>query len=161
MRLKGFAFCFAILLITLLTGSRTASAQNGQDRVSFGSRIVVGEDESVDDVVCFLCSVEIRGKVHGDVVTFLGSVKSSSPIQGDVVSFAGNVVLDEDASVGGDLVIFGGSLRKSADTRIAQDQVIFPAIIFFVPILILAAIIWGIAVLVRRRPPVYYVPPAR
>lgn len=161
MRLRYPGFFLALFAAMLLAGPRIASAQNGQDRVSFGSRIVVGEGETVGDVVCFLCSVEVHGKIQGDVVTFLGSVKSTSPIQGDVVAFAGNVLLEEDAAVHGDLVVFGGALHKSAGTYVGQDQVVLPAIIFLVPILIIAGIVWAITALFRRKIPIYYVPPAR
>lgn len=153
-----FLVLFAVMQ---LAGTRIASAQNGQDRVSFGSRVVVNEDETVGDVVCFFCSVEVHGKIQGDVVTFLGDVKSTSPIQGDLVSFAGNVALEEDAAVHGDLVIFGGGLHKSAGAYVGQDQVVFPTAIFLAPILVIAGVVWAISALFRRRIPLYYVPPAR
>jgi hypothetical protein len=156
-----FLVLSAVLTIAVLAGTRSAAADDGQDRVSFGSRIVIGENESAGDVVCFFCSVEAHGKIQGDVVTFFGSVKSTGPIQGDVVSFLGDVALNEDASVGGDLVIFGGSLRKNLTAHIGQDQVIFPVVIFMAPILIFVGIIWGISVLFRRRAPVFYIPPTR
>ncbi len=160
MRAKHYFLIVGTLLL-LAAGVRPALAEDGQDRVSFGSRIVVSEGETVGDVVCFLCSVEAHGKIQGNVVTFLGSVKSSAPIQGDVVSFAGNVVLVEDASISGDLVIFGGDLRKSGTAYAGQDQVIFPVIIFLIPVAIIAAIIWAISRLFRRRTPIFYIPPAR
>jgi hypothetical protein len=160
-RLRQAILVLALVVTAAMFGSRIAAAENGDDRVSFGHRIVVSEGETVGDVVCFLCSVEAHGKINGDVVTFLGSVKTEAPIQGDVVAFVGNVVLNEDASVGGDLVIFGGDVRKSSGSHVGADQVIFPAVIFFIPVLILVGIVWALSVIFRRRTPVYYVPPAR
>jgi hypothetical protein len=159
--LKQTAIVLALVLTAAVFGSRVAKAENGDDRVSFGHRIVVNDGETVGDVVCFLCSVEAHGKIHGDVVTFLGSVRTEAPVQGDVVTFGGNVVLNEEASVGGDLVIFGGDVRKSSGSHIGADQVIFPTVIFFIPVLILVGILWALLAIFRRRTPVYYIPPAR
>jgi len=160
MRSRSLLSAVFLCAVVLLAFAPRARADD-QDRVSFGSRIVVGEDETVGDVVCFFCSVEAHGKVNGNIVTFLGNVKTSAPINGDVVAFAGNVLLEDDASIGGDLVVFGGSLRKNGGGRVSQDQVIFPAVIFLIPVLILGGLIWGITALFRRRHPVFYIPPAR
>ncbi len=157
-------YCFLMLVLVFVllgAGVCTATAQDGQDRVSFGNRIVVNEGETVGDVVCFLCSVESHGRIQGDVVTFLGNVKATSPIRGDVVSFAGNVVLEDEASIDGDLVIFGGDLRKNGSAHVGQDQVIFPVVIFLIPIAIIGAIIWAISAIFRRRTPTFYIPPVR
>jgi hypothetical protein len=39
--------------------------------------------------------------------------------------------------------------------------VIFPEVIFFIPIVIVGAIIWAITLLFRRRVPVFYIPPVK
>ncbi len=164
MRSKHVAFP-VVLLLALLAGliaaAPSAYANDGQDRVSFGNPIVVGDGESIGDAVCFFCSIEAHGKINGDVVTFFGGVKTDSAISGDVVSFGGDVLLNDAANINGDLVVFGGNLRKSAEAHTSQSEVIFPAIIFAIPLLVIGGIIWGISALFRRRVPVYYVPPAR
>ena len=161
MRLRKTVLASLLVLIAIGFASRSVRADDGRDRVSFGNRIVVNEGDSVGDVVCFLCSVESHGQITGDVVAFLGNVKSSQPIRGDVVALGGNVVLTDGASVDGDLVVFGGHVRKSEGSRVSADQVVFPAAILLVPILILVALIWAATALFRRRPPLFYIPPAR
>ena len=140
-----------LLLIVCVAAVQPALASNGQDRVSFGQRIIVGQDETVGDLVCFLCSIENHGTVHGDVVSFLGGVKSEGSIRGDVVSFLGDVSVAGEASITGDLVIFGGTLRKSAQAQISSEQVIFPFGLLILPILIFVAIVWGLTRLFHTR----------
>ena len=134
-----------------LAAARPAYASDGRDRVSFGQKISVGQDETVGDVVCFLCSIENHGTVHGDVVSFLGGVKGDGSVRGDVVSFLGDVSLSGEASVTGDLVIFGGTLRKSAQAQLSSERVVFPLGFLFLPILIVVAIVWGLSRLFRTR----------
>ncbi len=135
-----------------LATATPAFAHDSQDRVSFAQRIVVRPDEKAGDLVCFLCSIENHGNVHGDVVSFLGGVKSEGAIDGDVVSFFGDVNLAGDASVHGNLVILGGNLRKGASVQTGSSQVIFPTAIVLFPFLIVAAILWGVTRVFRRRP---------
>jgi hypothetical protein len=151
---------FAVLLFfTLIVSVRPAFAGDN-DRVSFAQRIVVDENETTGDLVCFLCAVEVHGHVEGDVVSFLGGVKNDGVIQGDVVSFLGNLNLSGTGSIGGDVVVMGGNLRKSEDARLGKDRVVFPVAIFLIPFLILGAIVWGIS-RIFRRPPVYFPTPGR
>ncbi len=152
---------FRFIVLTLVFASFLVAAMpafaGDNDRVSFGQRIVVGENQTADDLVCFLCSIEVKGTVDGDVVSFLGGVKSRGPIRGDVVSLLGDVNLMDNGSIDGDLVVLGGSLHKSAEAHVGSERVVFPVTIVLLPFIFLVAIIWAIARLFRRRP-VYFVP---
>jgi len=161
MRSTRLPFVITLLILTMACGSRQAVADVGNYRVSFGNRIYVGENQTVGDVLCFLCSVEAHGKIKGDIVTFLGGVKATSPISGDVVSFLGDINLTQDARVAGDLVVLGGSVHQGGTSRIGGDRVTLPLAILLIPILLVAAIVYGISGLFRRRVPIYYGPPAR
>ncbi len=154
-RIPLIRMAVAGFLILAFALAATPAFAGSNDRVNFAQRIVVDQDETTGDLVCFLCSIENHGTVQGDVVSFLGGVKSDGPIHGDLVSFLGNVSVTGTGSVGGEVVVIGGSLRKGEDARLGQDRVVFPAAIFLIPFIILAAIIWGISRVFRRRP-VYF-----
>lgn len=145
------------LLVLSILAARPAHASNGQDRVSFGQKIFIAENETVGDVVCFLCSIENHGAIHGDVVSFIGGVKSDGLVHGDMVSFLGDVSVAGEGSVTGDLVIFGGNLRKSGQAQLSSEQVIFPFGFLLLPVVVFVAIVWGLSHAFRRRP-TYFVP---
>jgi hypothetical protein len=151
--------------IILLTGVLAPHAHASADRVSFLHDIIVGESEEADDLVCFFCSIRADGKVNGDAVSFFGGVRMSGEISGDVVSFFGPVKMEGQSSIGGDCVVFGAPLRRSDDASIGGDTVQFSLLLFLLPFLILALIIYGGVSLARRRKYAAYPmpppPPAR
>jgi hypothetical protein len=155
-------------LILFTACTLPAAASNGNDRVHFGTDIVVPAGESVGDVVCFLCSVEAKGEVTGDIVVFLGSVHLDEHANGSAVIFAGDLYLGSNATIARDLVIFGGVLHGDEGSGNGGERVIFPPVIFVPIFLVIAAIFWGIWMLFRwlffrnRQvyPPVPY-PPVR
>ena len=148
---------YAALGICLLASmARPAFAENN-DRVSFGQRIVVTDNDTAGDLVCFLCSVEVHGTVEGNVVSFLGGVKSDGKVNGDLVSFLGDVSLSGNSTVDGQVVLMGGALHKGADVRLGENEVVFPPAVFVFPFVLIAAIFWGITRIFRRRP-MYYRP---
>ncbi len=146
-----------IFLAAMLTAGSKPAFAGSNDRVSFAQRIVVHQDESVSDVVCFLCTIENHGTIDGDVVSFLGGVKTEGPVHGDLVSFLGDVSLAGEGSIDGDLVVMGGNLHKSADTRLGASQVIFSPAIFLLPFILLGIVVLGVTRIFRRRP-VYFAP---
>jgi hypothetical protein len=126
-----------------------AAASDRRDIVHFGDNILVGQDETAGDLVCFLCSVEAKGNVQGDVVVFLGSVHLDEGSRGDMVVFGGDVWLNGDASIAHDLVVFGGALHPAERQRVGGETVIFPPVIFLPIVLVIAAIFWGIWMVAR------------
>lgn len=153
-----------LLTVVVLLAACTLPAAAENDIVRFGSTIVVPEGQSTGDIVCFLCSVEVRGPVHGDIVVFGGSVHLDQRAGGDVVVFAGDLWLDGDASVAHDIVIFGGSLHGEESHATGGNKIIFPPIIFLPILIVLAAVLWGFWLLIRwllRGRQVYYPAPPR
>jgi predicted acyltransferase (DUF342 family) len=148
--------CFALFLAAICVPRAQASA----DRVSFMHDIVIDDGEDADDAVCFLCSIRVNGKINGDAVAFLGSIHLNGEISGDVVSFLGDVAMGDQSRIGGDCVVFGGPLRRNGNTTISGDTVNFPLIVIMMPFILLAALIYGIVSLFRRRRyPAYPMPP--
>lgn len=143
---------FALLLVSVLPAAAS-------DEVHFGQDIQISEENSTQDVVCFLCSVEAKGNVQGNIVVFGGNLKLDGRAQQDVVVFGGNVTTGEGTTISQDLVIFGGRLRSGPNTVISGDRVIFPPINLLPIFLVLVAIVWGAFLFIRwiidRVRPVY------
>src|SRR5262245_4647118 len=76
-------------------GRRTGGDRGG-DRVRFGGRVNVGEDETVD----------------GDVVVIAGRAQVLGHVTGDVVVVGGSAELGPRADVGADVVVVGGELMR-------------------------------------------------
>jgi hypothetical protein len=153
----------AAFLLCLLTPF-AARAEN-KDVVQFGNDIVVREGEEVHDVVCFLCSIEVDGTVHGDTVAFLGNLRLRGHAERSAVVFLGNAWLGDNASVERDLVVFAGNLHMGSGASIGNDRVVFPLFLFLLPLLfvigVVAIIVWAVRTLVYRTRPAYPMPPPR
>jgi len=136
-----------------------------RDAVQFANNIVIHEGEEVHDAVCFLCSIENDGTVHGDMVAFVGNIHVRGHAEHDAVAFLGNISLGENASIDHDAVVFAGSLRNGPGSSIGRDRVVFPLFLFLLPLLFvlgfIALIVWSIRALVYRNRPVYPMPPPR
>ncbi len=154
-----------ILMALLCFGTAVMAHAEGRDIVEFGNDIVVHEGEEAHDTVCFLCSIEVDGTVHGDMVAFLGNIHVRGHAERDAVVFLGSITLGENASIDRDVVVFAGSLHNAPGSSIGNDRVVFPAFLFLLPLLIFAGIIvlivWAIRALVYRNQPVYPMPPPR
>jgi hypothetical protein len=154
-----------MLMALLCFGAANMAHADGRDIVEFGNDIVVHEGEEAHDTVCFLCSIEVDGTVHGDMVAFLGNIHVRGHAERDAVVFLGNITLSENSSIDRDVVVFAGSLHNAPGSTIGNDRVIFPVFLLFLPLLIFAGIIfllvWAIRALVYRDRPVYPMPPPR
>jgi len=154
----------AILAALFCIFAAAARAQS-RDQVQFGNDIVVREGEEAHDAVCFLCSIEIDGTLHGDAVAFLGNIRVRGHAERDAVAFLGNISLGDNASVERDCVVFAGNLHTGNGATIGNDRVVFPLILFMLPFLLLAGfialIVWAIRALTYRSRPVYPMPPPR
>jgi hypothetical protein len=147
-----------LLCVVALFNFSTARAHADQDQVHFLHDIVVHDGETAHDLVCFLCSVQVDGSAH-DVVTFLGSVHVRGHVEGDTVDFLGNVILEQDASIGGSLVVFGGDVHGRGSGSVGKDSVVFPLILLFIPIFILAGLVYLVRSLAMRNRMPYPPPP--
>jgi hypothetical protein len=144
------------LLLTILT-PLTAFAKGDNDRSSVGSDITINEGETVGDVACVFCSVQIHGDVTGDVAVVFGSLKvdSDRKIKGDIAVVGGDLSLGEGAEVGGDVSVIAGDANLAEGAIIHGSRTVMPGrlwlLVPFAPLLILIGIIWLIVYLVRRR----------
>lgn len=112
----------AILLgAALVAGATLAHAD--RDAVQFGTNIRVAPGASVHDAVCFFCSVNVEGAVHGDVVVFFGDVHIAGTANHDVVNFFGEVRAEDNAQIGKDLVSMFGAIRLGQNVSIGKDMV--------------------------------------
>ena len=105
--------CLGLAILLLCAGFCTAAHAEGRDVVEFGNDIVVHEGEETHDTVCFLCSIEVDGTVHGDMVAFLGNIHVRGHAERDAVVFLGNITLADNASIDRDVVVFAGSLHNA------------------------------------------------
>jgi hypothetical protein len=136
-----------VLALSILSVSAFAEDSSRRDAVHFGDSIVVHEDETMRDTVCFFCSVEAEGNVR-DVVVFFGSARVGGSAN-DVVVFGGNTELRANASIH-DAVVMGGHLRVEQGTTIRGDRVVFPPAILLVPLLACALVVYLLVLLGRR-----------
>jgi acetyltransferase-like isoleucine patch superfamily enzyme len=154
----------AILTLLLCLFAPLARAQS-RDVVQFGNDIVVREGEEAHDAVCFACSIEVDGTLHGDAVAFLGNIRVRGHAEHDAVAFLGNISVGDNASIERDVVIFAGNLHTGNGASIGNDRVVFPIFLFILPLFFVAGfvalIVWAIRALVYRSRPVYPMPPPR
>jgi hypothetical protein len=149
-----------LALLTLL--AIPALAQSAREHTQFSHDIVIGPDEQSGEVVCFGCSVRIRGHVNSDVTTFGGgiTIEDNGEIAGGVTAFGGNVRLNGPVKVNGDLTVFGGRIHRDSSASVGGDVTNFAGgiwifLIFVLPLLFLGAfialIIWLVRTLIRPR----------
>jgi hypothetical protein len=112
------------MLLLLLAGLCATPARAAGDVVQFGSAIDVDKDATIQDAVCFFCSVNVKGTVKGDIVVFFGSARVDGQADQDVVVFFGDVDAADDASIGQDLVNFFGTVRLDDHVTVDQDAVV-------------------------------------
>jgi hypothetical protein len=168
---------FAVLPFLALLALLAAPLQaHARDLVSFGSTVVVpstasqdSSGNSIQDVVCAFCTVEVHGPIQGDLVTAFSSVKvdSNLTIGGDAVSAGTNLTLGEDVAIHKDLVFFGGRLEIPSSVGVNGDRVVMDGtvwtLVLLAPFLIMLGLVWlfvwFIVWLVRRNRRYAYPPP--
>jgi len=96
---------------------------SGDDRVSVGRSIQLGEGERAGQVVCVGCSVEIAGETSGDAVAVGGSVRVTGTVGGGAVAIGGSVAVEDGALVEGDAVSVGGGVETVGSGEIAGEVV--------------------------------------
>lgn len=150
----------AVLALTIAIISPAALAKNGTEITQFGRDIRISEDQQASDVVCFNCSVYVRGQVAGDITTFHGNiiVEGKGMVAGDIATFLGDIRMDDGTQIAGDVAVLGGKIRRPPNARIAGDVTAFEGttwvyMILLSPFLVLAGIIALVVWLVRRRRP--------
>lgn len=119
-KLSGMWLVCGLVLLVLAA----KPAQASKDVVHFGSSIDVGPGASIHDAVCFFCSVNVKGTVHGDLVVFFGDVRIDGHAEHDVVNFFGSVKAADDTAIGHDLVNFFGGVELGRNVTVGEDAVV-------------------------------------
>jgi len=159
---RGFCVLALACSITVPAG---ALATNKSEITQFGHDIRVAEGQQASELVCFNCSVYVRGQVAGDITTFHGNVvlEGNGKISGDIATFLGDIRMDDGTQIAGDVSVMGGKIRRPPTAQIVGDVTAFEGttwvyLMFLSPFLILAGIIALVVWLVgrrRRSAPVY------
>jgi hypothetical protein len=162
-----------ILVMTLLGAAfavASVPAHADADDVHFFSDIRVAPGVDAHDTVCFFCSVEVEGEVHGDIVVFFGDIHIATKADHDVVNFFGSLSADDNAQIGNDMVSFFGLVHFGQNVSVGRDmvtmfgvvdtpesvsvghdRVTFPFWILLLPLLFIAGVISLIVHEVRAR----------
>ena len=87
-------------------------------QVSVATSMVVESDETVQDIVLFSGSLDVRGEVEGDATVILGSARVSGHIDGDLVVVGGSITLEPTAEIDGEVVAVGGAVRRKPGAKV-------------------------------------------
>ncbi len=129
---------------------------NPNDRVAIFSTINVNEGDTVGDVACAFCTVNLAGDVKGDVAVIFGTVSATPDrtISGDVAILFSTLRLGENDHIGGDLAAALSTSDIPSSASISGDRAVFSSglgiAVLAGPVLILSGIIGLIFFLVRR-----------
>lgn len=137
----------------------TATSLQAQERVQFLQPLVVEAGETLEDVVCIGCSIQVEGTVTGDAVAVAGGITINGSVQGDAVSVGSGIRLGPGAQVQGDCVAVGGPVERGEGAEIGGEVVSTPslawllflglAVITAVLVLIVVLIVGGIYILIK------------
>jgi hypothetical protein len=116
---KRIALLFTLVLLT-------AVPAGAEERIRILRNIVVESGETLDDAVCTLCSVVVRGRLQGDAVALWGSVEVRGSVGGDAVAVGGGVWLGPGVRVGGEAVAVAGPLERDATAQVGGDAEAVP-----------------------------------
>lgn len=108
----GFLVCFLPIL---------AWGKESDDKLRFGSPIVIEKGQTAGDVVCLGCSIQVRGNLNGDAAAIGGHIEIDGEVDGDVAALGGNLRLGPTAKVEGDAAAVGGTLDRDPHARVGGD----------------------------------------
>jgi hypothetical protein len=154
-----FSFRSLLLLLTLITAP-FALAKPNPEITQFGHAIVVAPRQKTSDLTCIACSIHVGGDVAGDVTTIAGDivVEEGASVAGDVTSIGGAVRIASGTKVAGDLTALGGKISRDPSAQVAGDVTalvgpVWLALIFGLPLFLLAGIIALVVWLLQKRRP--------
>ncbi len=96
-----------------------ARARATDDLEQFARGVVVEAGQTAGDVVCFFCSVRVRGAVDGDVVAIGGGIEIDGEVTGDAVAIGGGIEIDGEVT--GDAVASGGGVRLGPRAKVGGE----------------------------------------
>jgi hypothetical protein len=127
---ESAAMKFLTQLTFLLVLLLTPLAVYGERResVQFGRDIVVESGDTIEDAVCFGCSIRVHGALNGDAVAFWGNIEITAAVAGDAVAIGGDIRLTRGARVGGDAVAVAGKIERDAEASLGGESVSLPGL---------------------------------
>ncbi len=117
------------ILLTLLSVIGSVLGQNqqhqaGESTTSFLSSVTIPGGSTGEDVVCILCSAEIRGRLKGDLVLIGGNAIVSGSVDGDVVVVGGWI--RNRGAIGGEAFTLGGEIERQPGGQIKGEAESYP-----------------------------------
>jgi len=151
----------SLLMVLVLVAAPFALAKATPEYTEFGHQITVAPGQKTGDLTCIACSIHVRGEVAGDVTAIAGNVvlEEGASVAGDVTALGGMVRVASGTKIAGDLTALGGKVSRDPGAQIAGDVTalvgpIWLALIFGLPLVLVAGVIALIVWLVqKRRPP--------
>ena len=121
--MKSRTVLIAGSVLLIAAGASVVIAQEKSDRISTRDKIVVGPDETRNNVVAFGSDIVIDGKVLKTVFALGGSITVSGEVGDGVIGIGAAITLKSTAVVRGDLVGLGGTIAKEAGAKVEGDTV--------------------------------------
>ncbi|MGI9098311.1 MAG: hypothetical protein ACR2H2_07430 [Solirubrobacteraceae bacterium] len=119
--MKRIAVIALLLFCWILPASAFAAESN--ERIVLVGPVVVGANETTDDVIVADgdVTVRVRGTVDGDIVVADGDATIRGRVTGNVVTLAGRAILARGARVEGDVVYADKDPRVASGARVGGD----------------------------------------
>ena len=110
-----------LVLLCLLVIAPGIRGQEAADRQQYGRDIVVQAGETAGDLLCYYCSIQVRGIVNGDAIAIGGGIEIDGTVAGDAVAVGDGIRLGPGAKVGGEAVAAGGRIERGSQSRVGGD----------------------------------------
>lgn len=112
------------LLIAVLVFFLGVSAQ-AVSRQNYFRDLVVEQNENLETVVCFFCTIHVRGQA-AVAVTLMGGVEISGTVSDTAVACGGGVRLLSGGKAQGTFVTLGGPVENAAGTVLPASVTAYP-----------------------------------
>ena len=98
-----------------------ASAQQDPERTQFLRDIRIEAGETATEVICFNCSIFVRGQLDGDAIAIGGDIVVQGTLHGDAVALGGSIRALPNSRADADLVALGGTVRAEPGASVTGD----------------------------------------
>jgi hypothetical protein len=158
-----------VLVAALFAAAPPAHADNGNS-VQFFTHLRIEPGKTVENAVCFFCSIDAEGEINGNLVVFFGNARVKSAVHQNMVSFFSDVTtlpnasidqnsvnifshlrVDENVHIGQNVVAIFASTDIARSATIDGNRVLFPFWLFGIPAVLLGFIIYAIVNAIRER----------
>jgi hypothetical protein len=112
---------YFLMAVGLFSLPSVAWAQEADERQQYVRDIVIQSGETTGDLICYFCSIRVRGTVKGDAIVIGGGIEIDGQVSGDAVAAGGGIRLGPGAKVGGDAVAAGGRLERGPQASVGGE----------------------------------------